>query len=131
MTGPNLAVHRRRLRQAMTARCEVTTPGRQTFDPSTGEYTDGPPHVHYDGPCLVRPTPWQSRIVQVSGGAEVGSTRTYDVWLEADADIAVEQTLTVTASRGDPALVGVPLKVIDVPYDEYQLARRAVVQSAA
>lgn len=118
---------RHRERSMFDTAATVTRPGEgdPIFNPDTGEYDDPPPTIVYDGACLVRATPAAARVVE-SGGVAV-SLRTYDVTLPHGVAVEDGDTVTVTASA-DPGLVGRALVVLDVPYDEYAVNRRAVAE---
>ncbi len=126
---PRLLIGHLRHREArlFDSACTVTRPGEgePVFDPDTGTYVNPPAVEVYTGPCLVRPVERASRVVE-AGGAAV-SLRTYDVTLPAGTPVEVADTVTVTVSP-DAGLVGQAMRVLDVPYDEWQVNRRVVAE---
>lgn len=126
-TGPNLSRLRRRIRRRMTAACKLVKYGDPVFDPATGASTPAE-IVSWTGHCHIRPTSTESKYVHV---AEQGvRLRTYEAWLPVDAALGASTTVVVTASLGDPQLVGRKLTIIDKPLDDWLTARRLICQAA-
>jgi hypothetical protein len=93
------------------------------FDPDTASYGDGTETVLYRGRALVRP---QAFTVDQDSGRTSIVVDTYLVKLPADTPVAVGDNITVIASTHDAGLVGLLLRVSDVPADEWQISRRVV-----
>lgn len=90
------------------------------FNDSTASYAPPSTSLIYTGPALVRPV---TETVVNAGGTSVEVTN-YMVKLPVDTPVRVGDDITVTASTHDTALVGIGLRVIDVPKDEWQISRR-------
>ncbi len=125
---PALDVLRSQIGTWLTETGKVTRDGdgEPIFDESTGRYEYPPRITVYAGPMLVRPQDRGERVVEV-GGATYALTR-YDVTLPAEAAVVRGHQLEVTRCTFDPALVGVPMRLVDVPLDAWQVARYCVAE---
>lgn len=106
-----------------TATCTITRAGGDPVrNEETGQLEPAPPVTVYTGPCLVTPE-GGDRVVEFGG--EPVALRSYTVSIaDLTADVHVEDTVTVTASR-DPLLdAGRALRVLDVPKSELATVRR-------
>lgn len=104
--------------------CTITrgTPVK-TFDPATGEYVIAPGVSVYAGPCRVKAQNNADRVVET--GAQAVSLFPYTVSVPVSAVVfEVDDTVTVTASALDPALVGLALRARQVAAGTYLTARR-------
>lgn len=101
--------------------------GEGEFDETTGEVDPDEVEVIYDGPCIIRPMKRREGSDVTTGEREV---RFLDVEAKfpVDTPILKDDLVTVTASEHDPALVGVVFRITDVPLDEWQISRRAVLE---
>lgn len=118
--APFIARARARLADVMTTTVAVRRRSDEgTFDPDTASY--GPP-VETDvwaGPALVRP---QREMVNDAGEQTI-VLNTWRVKLPADSPVEIGDAIEVTGSAHDAGLVGAVLRVADVRYDEWQVAR--------
>lgn len=109
--SPGLAANEARWH---TATCTISRPdpdGEQIFDPNTGQVTDPPPIVVYEGPCKVTPT-GGARVVEFGEGPIVLAT--YDVGLDGPvAGVKPGDDVAVVSER-DPSLNAAPLTVLEV-----------------
>lgn len=92
----------------------------QTFNTSTGEYTDTTASV-YAGSCLLLPVPAQEQTPEY-GGEDV-NTRRYKIQIAANTDVRVDDIGTFTASPLDDDLVGKAMTAVDVEYSSRQVSR--------
>lgn len=84
--------------------------GQPTYDAGSDSYVSSPGQLLYTGPCRVKPRDDADRVVE-AGGDDV-SLFPYVVWvLLSSVAYDVDDTVTVTASALDPALVGLKLRV--------------------
>jgi hypothetical protein len=97
--------------------------GTATWDSSTSTYTPGVGAVVYDGQALVRPPTRDTR----SNDAEDGTVVEFGYVVKFPANTVVERgdTVTVTASTYDAAMVGRTVWVHHAPVDGWQSARVA------
>ena len=123
---PNLAVLRSALAPMLT---EVGTvdykTGNYVIDPETG-FEEEEWATAYTGPVLVRPEDRSSRVVDI--GSVSYTVLRFDVTFPADAPVTIGYRLTLTSCPGDPTLVGIHLKLVDVPLDAWSVARFAVAE---
>lgn len=124
----NMPVLRTALDRMLTDTGTVTIPGsgEGPFNPETGQYDPPPPITLYEGKMLVRPMDGTGRRETVQGATYV-RTR-YEVTLPADTEVFRDQTLTLTASKYDPLLVGRPMTLVDVAMDSWQVSRRCIAE---
>lgn len=122
------AIARFRRRQQDLFRDELTvtrTVGEPEWDINTGE----PLHtttVTYIGSGLVRAQNWQGTKTMYGGDpVTVGDTFAR---FPPDADVDYGDTITVTASTYDEALVGRTFRVIRPLRDGWQIARKCIVE---
>lgn len=122
-TGATLA-GRRAAEGLMTDTCTITRGGGdRVFDPPTGEYVTTAGAQLYSGRCRVRPRDNADQVVEAGG--QTVSLFPYVVSLPVSAvPFAVDDLVTVTDSRLDPALVGVLLRVRQVNVGSQVTARR-------
>lgn len=122
-TGATLA-GRRAAEGLMTDTCTITRGGGgRVFDPAAGEYVTTPGEELYRGRCRVRPRDNADQVVE-AGGQNV-SLFPYVLSVPVSAvAFAVDDLVTVTASRLDPALVGITLRVRQVNVGSQVTARR-------
>ena len=127
----NMPVLRTALNRMLTDTGTVTTPGegQGPFNPDTGQYDPPPDVLIYQGKMLVRPEDATGRREVVQGATYV-LTR-YEVTLPATAEVFRDQTLTVTASKHDPMLVGRPMTLLDVKMDTWAISRSCVAERQA
>lgn len=117
---PNLDVLRSAIAPMLTETGTVKRPGDGwTYDEATGyeirEYV-----TVYDGPVLVQP---EGDVKIVNVGAGSWPIRPLDVTFPHDADIRIDDVLTLTACAGDPELIGQEIGIKDVRHDSWQAAR--------
>lgn len=115
---------RMRVRQAELFSSTVTVTRRATvgsFNETTASWSAPSETTVYTGAALVRP---MTATVDEAGRTST-AIDTYVVKLPVDTAVHVGDVVTVTASTFDAGLVGVTLRVIDVPVDEWQVCRRA------
>lgn len=110
--------------QLMVDACTITrgTTGT-TYDSDSDSYTTTPGAGVYAGRCRVKPRDNADR--QVEAGGETVSLWPYVVSVPmAASGIDLDDTVTVTAAAMDPELVGLVLRVRDVPKGSTLTARR-------
>lgn len=104
--------------------CTITrgTPGT-VYDPETDTYVGTGGAVVYVGKCRVKPRDNADR--QVEAGGETVSLWPYIVSIPMSATgIMLDDTITVSQAGLDPDLVGLVLRVRDVPVGSTLTARR-------
>lgn len=97
--------------------------GEGTTSAGGGEYTPGEPTGVHDGACRVQPAGSAERMARF--GDEAVTIARYVIGLPHDVVPEVGDTFTVTASTGDPGLVGRPLRVVGVSFDSFAAQRLA------
>lgn len=113
----------------MTGRCKLVhyTTG---VDPNTGrDITEE--HVDLDDVrCLIRP---ESAVAQVTTSEATGIVQVmqmHQVTLPANTIVPPAATTVVPkTSVGDPGMVGVPMQIVDRPYDDWQIAVKLRVRA--
>ena len=119
-----VAHFRRRQESLFRSVCDITRAGTPVFDPNTGTYTSPTTAVASDVACLIRPeaaSERQAGETQVTLNRFVGK-------LPANTAVETGDVLTITASRHDEGLVGRSLTVVDVQHDDFQIARRLILE---
>lgn len=131
MTQAAIAAGRQAAQARMTDTCTISGPDQDgALNESTGRYDPAPGSELYAGPCRIRPTPDQDRVVEA--GERPVSLRTYLVSVPiGDHGFDVDNVVRVTTCPLDPALVGVRLRVVDVPKGSHLTARRLLCEEAS
>ena len=125
---PNLARLSRRIDSSLTMRVLIYREGPLVTDPDTLEDTATRETV-WQGPALVYAQMTAEKAVVVASA--VYRVSDYDVILPVSATFKTGDTLEITESPDNPAMVGKTLVVRDDPLDGWQIARRAVAQLIA
>lgn len=125
---PNIELMRTYASTWLTEVGMVYTPGPMVTNPETGVVEPGPPTAHYQGPCLVRPHGLDAKVVMA--GEAVWTITRYDVTLPANATAMIGHRFKLTACPFDPALIGVELRLVDVPLDSWQVSRMCIAEVA-
>lgn len=121
-----IARSRRAQARLYRSECQIArASGPKVFDPETGD-TVQPTRTVYLGVCQFRPAGYVGRDAE-AGQREVRFLASV-VKLPPDTDVARNDLLTVTASTYDPGLVGRTFRVTDVPGNDWQVAREAMVE---
>lgn len=123
------AMLRRDEEAAFNSRCDVTrADGEGGFD-SDGHWTVPGETVYSDIPALAVPSAARgvARTVDVAGSQLTLSL--YDVWVDADVDVRVDDVLRFTTSA-DPLLVDHDLVVREVEFNEHITTRRLICEGA-
>lgn len=116
-------ITRMRTRQAELFSSTVTVTrdgGPGTLDEATASYAAPTTTSIYAGAALVRP---EAEAVAVTGATSV-EVDEFLVKVPVNTAVEIGDTVTVTASDYDEALVGVGLRVLEVNPDEWQISRR-------
>ena len=117
---PNLAVLRSAIEPMLTETGTVKrATGAIVFDEVTRYETQTFATV-YTGPVLVQPE-GDATLIHVGGTS--WPVRPLDVTFPHDADIQIDDVLTLTECFGDPELVGQEIGIQDVRHDSWQAAR--------
>lgn len=114
--------------QFLSACTIVRDNGAPTFDPNTGSYTQ-PTTTVYMGTCQIRPAERIGSDIQT--GEREANVFDYEARLPVDTAVAVGDTLTVTASTYDAGMVGKVFRISDLPYNDLQIARVAILEKAS
>lgn len=124
MTAASATIAGRRAALArMVDACTITAAGTQTYDAATDTWTSGAATTVYTGACRVSIADTNDR--EGVAGVDPVSERDYVVSVPMTVTgAAVDQTVTITASALDPALVGLTLRVIGVARGTNLTARR-------
>jgi hypothetical protein len=101
-----------------------TAPG--SINPTTGVYTPPTTSNVYTGVCSVRPAGNVGSDVQ-AGEVEVRSGD-FVVRLPVNTVVKKDDVVAVTASTYDSGLVGRKFRITDVPADDLQIARVAMLE---
>lgn len=116
---PNLTVLRAAIAPLLTDACTVKrATGEHTFDEETGIETREYVTV-YTGPVLMRP---EGDVTLVNAGGATWPVRPLEITFPAESDVKINDVMTVTASSGDPGLVGAEIGINDVRRDSWQIA---------
>lgn len=119
-----VAHFRRRQASLFRSTCDITRAGEPVFDPVTGTYTTPTTAVASDVACLIRP---EGATERDAGETQVTLNR-FIGKLPANTTVEVGDVLTVTGSRHDDGLVGRAMNVMDVQHDDFQIARRLILE---
>lgn len=106
-------------------RCERG--GGREFNDETGEWTDTPPMVVYDGPGRLRDKSGVGSRDEVQGVTLVESQLILSLPIATSAGLKMGDTLTCTAAL-DESLVGTVVKVTDLHLQTHSTARRFSVE---
>lgn len=107
----------------MVDRCMIAADVPPVYDPATDAYVTPPGAVRYTGPCRVKPRDNADRVV--AAGEQTVSLWPYTVSVPLRArGVTVDDLLTVTSAGLDAGLVGLVLRVRDVPKGSLMTARR-------
>lgn len=96
----------------------------ESFDPITGVITPTFVTRASDVPCLIRP----DRAAEVQAGEEEVTLNRHEGKFPPDTELEVGDVVEITSSRHDARLVGKSFIVQAVPLDDWQIARRAVLE---
>jgi hypothetical protein len=117
---------RQRELDLMRSECTVTRAnGEPVFDPATGTVTQ-PTTTVYSGACNIRRPVMSEREV---GGAERTVARSVAKF-PPDTPVERGDRVTVTASAYDAGLIDRAFTIVDVTWDDWQIARRVTVEEA-
>lgn len=103
--------------------CTITRgAGESEFDPVTGTYSDPAGTSVYEGKCKVQQRP---SVSAESVGADVASVLAVEVHVPMSVTgVEIGDTVTITSSVYDQALVDRSYRVVDDPAKSYATARR-------
>lgn len=109
----------------MRDQCDIVELGEKTFDPATGQYTQGETVV-YSGMCRLKPTDGNTAV---GAGERQVALRRYLLELpwETSQFVKVDHVASLTTSD-DPWAVGRRLVVLSVAYGTDRVARRLEVE---
>ena len=123
-----LAAGRARWEATARATCTIVRPPTDAtsgYDYDAFTSTPAASTTVYTGWCHLSPVTESVRDVQAGG--ELVTTPRYRLHIAADADVQVDDIVTVTAQYDDD-LTGRPLHVVSVEHDPLQVTRTAIVQ---
>ena len=103
----------------------VTRPSEGSYDPDTQTYTAGGTSV-YSGAGKIRVQRGVGYDLPVGGGD--ARLHALTLTLPADTAIAINDTVTVSASEHDADLVGRTYRITDVLRDGWQITRKAMIE---
>lgn len=119
LTGGRAAAARR-----MVDRCTIRRPSTVAYDDALDRDVPVPGAVQYQGPCEVLPRDNADRVVDAGG-------ETVSLWpyrlrvpVEGTETVQLNDEVTVDSGGFDAALVGLELRVLDVPVASLRTARR-------
>lgn len=123
MLGPNVAMLRSSLGGLLTQQGVVQEEGGYVYDPDTDtevlEYV-----TVYSGRMLIRPRSGEpTSSTSVTGPWFLDK---YDVTLPANATAKRGDVVSLTVCPNDPGMVGVKFMLLDVPWDQFQIARNCI-----
>lgn len=123
------AIARFRKRQAdqFTQTCRIDRPvGETYYDPDAQESVQPVEPLYAAVPCKVTSNDRSGEDVQ-AGETEV---RLLDVTIKfpVDTDVAMDDIVTITASKFHPLSVGKQYRITDVDDREWQISRRCVIE---
>lgn len=116
-------------RRMLDASCTVVRPdpdGGETWDESLGDYVPDTIEV-YSGPCRIASPSASPR--EVEAGARTHLVRRLEIHVPHDSGVEVDDDLTVDDSP-DPSAVGLELRVVGVPRDDWTAVRPVTVEEA-
>lgn len=96
------------------------------FDPETGR-TERPSKTVYEGPCSVEADP--NRASEVNAAGELVTIRRYIIGTPWHVTAVAEDDRFELVESKDPILVGVGMRVRDVPAATFVTARRIIATS--
>jgi D-alanyl-D-alanine carboxypeptidase len=115
----------------MVDACVITRAGGdEVFDPNTGDYTTPPGSTVYSGKCEVQVSDGLNAREAEAGGTELTVTRV-TVKLPVNAvtgQVRDGDTVRLTSSTNDPALVDQVFRVVGLHAKTYASARRLHVE---
>lgn len=120
MNDQGLRELRRMVEKTLTCTGIVRRVLRVDTDPLTGHDTPVYEQV-YQGPCLVYPSDYTAREKTPSTGTTIGVSQ-YAVTLPVGAQVARGDVFTATDSPLEPDLLDVPLRLVDVPFNAWEVA---------
>lgn len=112
----------------MTDTWRCTRGGGREFNDETGEWTNTPPEVVYDGPGRLRDRSTIGSRDDVQGVTTVSSQLILSLPVATSSGVKVDDHLECTAALSDPALVGVRVRVTDLHLQTHSTARRFTVE---
>lgn len=112
----------------MTDTWRCTRGGGREFNDETGEWTDTPPEVVYDGPGRLRDRSSIGSREDVQGVTTVVSQLVLSLPIASSGALRVDDHLECVASTADASLVGVKVKVTDLHLQTHSTARRFTVE---
>lgn len=123
-TTPGLSRGRAIAERLMVDTCTIARVSAGTdFNDTTGGYSGGSSTPVYDGACRVKPKDNADRVVQF--GEQAVSFWPFLVAVPMSVTgVQLDDVVTITASESDPSLIGVQLRVREVPSGSQLTARR-------
>lgn len=125
MLGPNVGVLRSSLGTLLTQQGVVQEEGGYVYDPDTDTEVREMVTV-YSGRMLIRPRSGEP----TSTSTDIGPwfIDKFDITLPANATAARGNLVSLTTSANDPGMIGVQFRLLDAPWDQYQIARNCVAE---
>lgn len=130
MVSVDTAIKRfRRMREAefnSTVRITRAGTGEAVFDPATGNDTLPGPTEVYEGASQIREATW-SGVDLETGETEVRK-RGGAMWLPHDTAVLEDDRVEVLTSTYDAQLPGRVFRITDVLLDDWQVARKVLIE---
>lgn len=125
--GSALARFRRRERKLWNSEGILTRDTGTSFSEASGDETPGQPTTIYEGACQVRASGATGRRDAQAGEREI---RIAPLKAKFPADTAAlkDDRLLITSSTFDAGIVGRTFRVTDVLWDDWQVARVAMLE---
>jgi len=127
--GIDLLMARREAESEMHETCTITKPGEKVWNPDTLQY-DETTVTTYTGRCKLRFGKVQARRGEAEGQLFVEQSATLSLPFSEPtaADVGKDQTVTITASDDDDALVGLVVQTVKAVRQTNATARRFQVK---
>ena len=128
--GLDTTIQRFRQKQEALFRseCRITRPSDDTpvLNTTTGDVEPTPGELIYEGPCQIRAATVQSQDVEA--GEAVVRLRKLVLKLPANTPVQKDDNVTIVFSEHDDGLENRAFRITDVPHDDWQIARVALLE---
>lgn len=131
--GPDLTAARSAIEALMDDACSISAGdgwNDAVLDPQTLQLVDPEPPTRYSGKCMVSHSTWTMSGDTSQGGGPVQEFRQVisipldgDGWVDGAGPVVHGDTVTITAAKRDPDLVGAEFTVQEIPHKTYPVKR--------
>lgn len=123
-----IARFRQRQEELFRSECSITRPSstKPTLNEVTGALTQAPGNLVYEGRCQLRAATVQSQDIEA--GEALVRVRRLVLKLPPDTPVRKDDVVTMTFSEHDETVEGKTFRITDVPHDDWQIARVALLE---